>query len=421
MDIFIIVILLILSALLSASETSLTDVNRSRLRELADDGSKRAKMAIKITDDFDKTQAAILLLDTVANLSVTVIAAVYTVRTYGEDYLPAGVALMILAVVLVGEVLPKGIAGEVSLKLCLLTAYPLNILSNLLFPVTWVLLLLKRSVLRLFGDKNEEPAVTERDLIDIIDEIEDEGVMDEAETDLVKSAVEFGDITVNDILIPRVNIFALDVTSTVEEVKDAFLKTNYSRIPLYKDTVDNIVGIIHEKNFYKLYLSGRRDFRSIIRKPTYIFELTSISDILEVMQKSKTHMAVVVDQYGGTQGIVTLEDIIEELVGEIYDETDEEDHSCVKIGENEYEVTADMSIRDFLDFIDLPDHEIETECTSIGGLIMEELDHIPEVGEVVECDILKITVCMADEQRIDRVKILVAPPADRDEESEEKE
>lgn len=419
MDIFIIVILLILSALFSASETALSAVNKSRLRELEEKGNKRAKMAIKISENFDKTLTTILIGNNIVNLSASAIATVVVTKRFGAEYIALGTAAITVLVILFSEILPKNMATEFPLKFCLFIAYPLKWLSVIFAPIVWILIGFKNLVIKLCGGKNNEPTVTERDLIDIIDEIEDEGVMDESETDLVKSAVEFSDITISEILIPRVNILAVDIEDTIDEIKEVFLSSHFSRIPVYEKTIDNIVGIIHEKNFYSMYLAGGRDIKTIIQKPLYIFEMTSISDIMNEMQRAKSHMAIVVDQYGGTQGIVTMEDIIEELVGDIYDETDEEDNSCVKTGENEYEVSADVSIRDFLEFIELEDEEIETDCTSIGGLVMENLDHIPNPGESVECAFFSITVISADEQRIDRVKIVVTPPKDEDVEENE--
>lgn len=415
----IIVAHLIISALFSASETAFAAVNKSRLRELEEKGNKRAKMAIKILEKFNNTLTTVLICNNIVNMSASAIVTVIVTKNLGEGYVALGTAVITALVILFTEILPKNMATEFPLKFCLFIAYPLNFVCVLFSPLVWILIKLKDLVIKLCGGENNEPTVTERDLIDIIDEIEDEGVMDESETDLVKSAVEFSDITISEILIPRVNILAVDIEDTIDEIKEVFLSSHFSRIPVYEKTIDNIVGIIHEKNFYSMYLAGGRDINTIIQKPLYIFEMTSISDIMNEMQRAKSHMAIVVDQYGGTQGIVTMEDIIEELVGDIYDETDEEDNSCIKTGENEYEVSADVSIRDFLEFIELEDEEIETDCTSIGGLVMENLDHIPEPGESVECAFFNITVISADEQRIDRVKIVVTPPKDEEDDEDE--
>ena len=421
MDVFIIVILLILSALFSASETALSSVNKVRLRSYADDGSKRAKMAIKLTDNFDKTLTTILIGNNVVNLASTTVATVMITVRFGAKYVAASTAVMTVLVIIFGEIIPKNIANEFSEKVSMFIAYPLYGLLVILTPLVWLLIKLKNLVIKLCGGSEDSPTMTEEELKYIIDEIEDEGVLDENESDLVKSALEFSDITISEILIPRVNISAVEIDQTPEEIKDAFITSHFSRLPVYEKTIDSIVGIIHEKNFFDMYLNGRRDIREIIQKPLYIFELTTISDIMQQMQREKTHMAVVVDQYGGTQGIVTMEDIIEELVGEIYDETDEEDTSFVKLGEDEYEVSADLSIRDFLDNIGLSPDVIETDCNSIGGLVMENLDHIPDPGEEASCGRFRFKVVSVDEQRIQRVHISVLPEQTDDEEPEKEE
>ena len=421
MDVFIIVILLVLSALFSASETALSSVNKVRLRSYADDGSKRAKMAIKLTDNFDKTLTTILIGNNVVNLAATTVATVMITAHFGAKYVAVSTAVMTVLVIIFGEIIPKNIANEFSETVSMAIARPLYCLMVILTPLVWLLIGLKNIVIKLCGGSNDSPTMTEEELKYIIDEIEDEGVLDENESDLVKSALEFSDITISEILIPRVNISAVEIEDDPDSIKDAFLSSHFSRLPVYEKTIDSIVGIIHEKNFFDMYLNGRRDIREIIQKPLYIFELTPISDIMQQMQRSKSHMAVVVDQYGGTQGIVTMEDIIEELVGEIYDETDEEDTSFIELAENEYEVSADLSIRDFLDNIELDPDEIETDCNSIGGLVMESLDRIPEPGEEVDCGRFHIKVVSVDEQRIERVRISVSPEETDDDTNEKDE
>lgn len=409
MDIFIIVILIILSAVFSASETAFSSVNKVRLKSYAEEGNKRAKMAIKITDNFDKTLTTILIGNNIVNLAATTVATVWITDHFGAIYVPASTAVMTVLIIIFGEIIPKNIANEFSEGFSMIISYPLYGLITVMTPLVWLLIKLKNLVIKLCGGSKDQPSMTEEELKYIIDEIEDEGVLDENESDLVKSALEFSDITISEILIPRINISAVEIDQSPEEIKDAFITSHFSRLPVYEKTIDSIVGIIHEKNFFDMYLNGRRDIREIIQKPLYIFELTPISELMKQMQHAKTHMAVVVDQYGGTQGIVTMEDIIEELVGEIYDETDEEDTSFVKLGEDEYEVDAGLSIRDFLDKIGLDPDVIETDCTSIGGLVMENSDHIPEPGEECDCGRLHLKVVSVDEQRIERVRITVNP------------
>lgn len=422
MDVFIIVILLMLSAFFSASETALSSANKVRLRSYADEGNMRAKMAIKVTDNFDKTLTTILIGNNIVNLASTTVATVMVTRIFDNPIMiPVSTAVMTVLVIIFGEIIPKNIANEFPEKVSMFVVYPLSWIMFIMTPLVWLLICLKNLVIAICGGSKDSPSMTEEELKIIIDEIEDEGVLDENESDLVKSALEFSDITISEILIPRVNIQAVEIDDDPDSIKDAFITSHFSRLPVYEKTIDSIVGVIHEKNFFDMYLSGKRDIREIIQKPLYIFGLTPISDIMKQLQRAKSHMAVVVDQYGGTQGIVTMEDIIEELVGEIYDETDEEDTSFVKLAEDEYEVSADFKIRDFLDNIGLDSDEIETDCDSVGGLVMENLDRIPEPGEEVDCGRLHFYVVSVDEQRIQRVRISVMPEESSDEDEEEDE
>ena len=222
----------------------------------------------------------------------------------------------------------------------------------------------------------------------------------------MRSALDFDEITINSIFVPRVSVAAVDVEDDIEEIKDLFLKTKYSRLPVYEKDIDHIIGVIHQADFFEMYVSkGKKDIRRILNEPIYITESRKISETLKIMQKEKVHMAVVLDQYGGTAGICTLEDIIEELVGEIYDESDEEDTSFIKISENECEVSAELSISDFLERFGLEENAIETERHSVGGWIMELLDRIPEEGERIFSPPFEMEIHMQDEQKIGRVKI----------------
>ena len=329
MDIFIIVVLLLLSAVFSASETAFSAAKDTRLRAIAQDGGKRAKLAIKISESFDKALTAILIGNNIVNLAAASVATLMVTNRFGAQYVAVGTAVITVLVIIFGEILPKNLAKECPETFCLFIAYPIWWMITVFTPLVWLLIKLKNLVVKLVGGENDQPSMTEEELKLMIDEIEDEGVLDESESDLVKNALEFSDISVSEILIPRVNIAAVEIGDDVETIKEVFITSHFSRLPVYEKTIDSIVGIIHEKNFFDMYLHGRRDINEIIQKPLYIFGLTSISDIMKEMQRSKSHMAVVVDQYGGTQGIITMEDIIEELVGEIYDETDEEDTSFV--------------------------------------------------------------------------------------------
>ena len=406
MDIALIAVLLMLSAICSATETAFSSCNRIRLKKMADSGSKSAAKALNICDNFDKALTAILIGNNVVNIASSALATVFFTEKFGAGSVGLATAVMTVLVLIFGEILPKSLAKESAESFSVFMATPLAAFMFIITPLIWIFTGIKQLVVKLVGSKNEAPSVTEEELKYIIEEIEDEGVLEEQESDLVRSALDFDEITINSIFVPRVSVAAVDVEDDIEEIKDLFLKTKYSRLPVYEKDIDHIIGVIHQADFFEMYVSkGKKDIRRILNEPIYITESRKISETLKIMQKEKVHMAVVLDQYGGTAGICTLEDIIEELVGEIYDESDEEDTSFIKISENEYEVSAELSISDFLERFGLEENAIETERHSVGGWIMELLDRIPEEGERIFSPPFEMEIHMQDEQKIGRVKI----------------
>ena len=271
----------------------------------------------------------------------------------------------------------------------------------------WILtpvIFLFNQLAKLVTSKDEEPSVTEDELKVIVEQIEEEGVLEEQESDLVRSALEFDEITVTEVLVPRVNIVAVQKDTPIEEVKQIFLRERYSRLPVYDETLDDIIGFITEKDFFGLLEEGGTSLRKIIQKIIRLPEFARISDILGTMQRNKSHIALVIDQYGGTKGMVTLEDIIEELVGEIYDEADEIVPMITRVDANSYDVSGEYSIGDLCDALELSEDSIETECTSLGGWVMELFGHIPEVGESYTGEWFTLRVIAATEQKIERVR-----------------
>ena len=385
MKVVIIAVLLMLSAICSATETAFSSCNRIRLKKLADDGNKSAKKAMNICDNFDKALTAILVGNNVVNISSSSLATVLFTEKFGKGSVGLATVVMTVLVLIFGEILPKSLAKENSERFSILMAAPLSAFMFIITPITAIFMGIKSGVSKLVGNKNSEPSVTEEELKYIIDEIQDEGVLEEQESELVRSALDFDEITISEILVPRVNIEGVELHEDMESIKKRFVQTKFSRLPVYDKDLDHIVGLIHQSDFFEMYLKGKTDISLIMNKPLYITENRKISEILKQMQRKKVHMAVVLDQYGGTEGICTLEDIIEELVGEIYDESDEEDTSLVKISDGVYEASAELSVSDFLDRIGLPEDTIETERTSLGGWIMDMLDRLPEQNEVISC------------------------------------
>lgn len=407
MKIAIIVFLVVMSAVFSATETAYSSANLIRLKNLANSGKKTAKTAVKIIEKYDKALTAVLIGNNIVNIAASSIATVVFSSAFGANGVAAATLVMTIVVLIFGEVLPKNFAKENAERFCLFMAYPLNALMFVFTPIIAFFVMLKNLLSRLFKNKNKQPSVTEEELMYMIEEIEDEGVLEEQESNLVRSALEFDETLVEEILIPRVNVIAIDKNEDIEIIKDCFFENSYSRFPVYDETIDNIIGILHQNDFCKLYFDGGKDIVPFLKKPLFVSEYQKISDTLKAMQREKVHMAVVLDEYGGTSGIVTLEDIIEELVGEIYDESDDEDTSFVKISDNKYDVSADLSISDFAERIGIDEEEFETDCNSLGGLFMDTLHRVVRINDTVEYKMLRLTATKIEDQWIERIAVEV--------------
>lgn len=405
MEIVIIAILIAFSAIFSSTETAFSSVNKIRMKNLAASGNKKAALVMKIKDSFDKALTAILVGNNIVNIASTSIATAAFTRLLGEGSVGIATAVMTVVILVFGEVVPKSLASEHAESIAMAMAAPLYGLIVLFTPIIFFFSCLKKALSGLIGDKNSQPSVTEEELMYLVEEIEDEGVLEEQESDLVRSALQFDEITIEEILVPRVNIAAVEISDSIEKIKDVFFSENYSRLPVYENNIDNIVGIIHQSDFYKMYINGGSSIKEIMNKPLYTSKHKHISQCLLEMQKAKVHMAVVVDQYGGTEGIVTLEDIIEELVGDIYDEGDEEDRTFVKLSDGLFEVSGDLSIADMLEKMELPENLIETDRNSVGGFFTDLLEHIPEKGEVAVSGIFTFTALEANEQKVSRIRV----------------
>ncbi|MBZ4671465.1 MAG: Hemolysins containing domain [Oscillospiraceae bacterium] len=396
----LIVVLLLLSGFFSASETAFASVNRIRLKNYAAKGDKRAAKALEISENYDRTITAILVGNNIVNIASASLGTIVFTELFGDGGVGIATAAMTVLVLVFGEILPKSIAKENAEGVALSFAGILNLAIMLLTPLTWIFSKIKLFASKLVFSGEERPSVTEDELKYIIDEIEDEGVLEEQESDLVRNALEFDEILVGEVLVPRVNVVAVEKNQPVSEIEELFLNEMYSRMPVYEKSIDKIIGIINEKDFFKMRAGGGNSIEGIISKTLYFSELRPISEVLREMQKKKIHLAVVLDQYGGTQGIVTMEDIIEELVGEIYDENDEITPMLKKVSDNVYEVSAELSIYDMLEELELPEDIIESSSTSMGGWAMELFGRIPEEGDVITDGIFKVTVLKTDEQRI---------------------
>lgn len=412
--IILVVVMMIFSALFSSTETAFSSVNKLRLKNYASQGNKKASRALKLANKFDDVLTAVLIGNNIVNIATSSVSTLIFIDLIGSNGAAVSTVVVTVVVLVFCEVLPKSYAKKNAEKLALAFAAPLSVLVTIFKPFVVALNGLS-SIISRGGE--DAPSVTEDELKYMIDEIEEQGVIEEQESELVKSALEFDEITVSEILIPRVKVVGVEIGMSLDEIKELFITEMYSRLPVYEKSLDDIVGMITNKAFFKMLTEGGNDINDIIQDVTHIADTKLISETMRDMQRSKVHLAVVTDQYGGTKGIVTLEDIIEELVGEIYDEDDEIVSSARMISENMYEVAGDMSISRLLERLDLDDDLIQTDYTSVGGWVTDVMEHIPESGETAETGIFRITVAAVNEQTVEKVILEILDVQD-DEETE---
>ncbi len=415
-----IIVLIFLSAFFSASETAYTSANKIRLKSKAENGSKAAERALKIIHRYDKTLTTILIGNNIVNILTSSLATVMFIDLLKDNDKGSLVSTVVVTVVVLifGEILPKTIAKSHAETFSCAISGIMTFLMTIFTPLSAFFILLQRGANKLFSSKNKEVSMTEQELISIIDEIEDEGVLEEQEGSLVRSALVFDETIVSQIITPRVNIVAVEVNAGEEKVKELFLKEQYSRLPVYEKTVDHIVGVITQHDFFERMVKGESfNISEIMQDTLHIPSLMKISDVLKQMQKNKIHLAVVVDQYGGTEGIVTLEDIIEELVGEIWDESDEVTAPVKFISETVFETTGDVLQNDFNRFFEARamDYKINTESNTVGGWLFELFGRIPEVDDSIRTDDFNITVKSLVDFRIGTIQFEILSADKKDE------
>lgn len=402
--IVLVIVMMIFSALFSGTETAYSSVNKLRLKNYEAQGNKKAAKALKLANKFDDVLTAVLIGNNIVNIATSSVSTLIFVDWFGASGAGISTAVITILVLIFCEVLPKSYAKRNAEKLALLFATPLSALITVLKPFVWIL-----NTMSSVFKGGDSPTVTEDELKYMIDEIEEEGIIEEQESELVKSALDFDEITVNEILIPRVKVIGVEITDSVESIKELFSNEMYSRMPVFEKSLDNIIGIITNKAFFKMLVEEKSDIHEIIQEVPHIADTNLISEAMKFMQKAKVHLAVVTDQYGGTKGIVTLEDIIEELVGEIYDEDDEIITNIVQIAENKYEVMGDTSISDLLEIPEIDSAFIDTDYTTAGGWVTDVMEHIPESGETVESGIFRLTALEVNENKVEKIIIEILP------------
>lgn len=422
-DVILIIILVALSAFFSASETALSSANKIRLKSMADNGSRGAERALRVIKKYDKALTTILIGNNIVNIATSSIATLLTIQLMNNITAGAGDAygslvstIAVTVIVLIfGEVLPKSIAKDNAERFAIGISAIISFLMIIFTPFSALFILMKKGVAKLFRTK-ETVSMTEEELKVMIDEIEDEGVLETQESNLVRSALEFDEITVDEIITPRVSIVAVDITEDVTAVREKFLSEEYSRMPVYEKTLDNIVGIITEKDFFKAYEKYGTDFSisSILQQTTYLPHMLKISEVLRTMQKEKCHISVVLDQHGGTLGIVTMEDILEELVGEIWDESDEIKAPVTAVSDRCFEIYGDVSLNSLRRYFNTHDIDIEinSEAHTAAGWILELFGSIPKNGDTTESEDFIVTILEAESLRVNKIRFEIKEKKD---------
>lgn len=412
----ILLVLLILSAFFSGSETALTAINKLRMRSLADDDVSGAKKALKLIDDPTKMLSALLIGNNVVNISASALATTMAIDIWGNKWVGLATGVLTLIVLIFSEITPKSISAIKAEKIALRIAGPILLFTKLLTPVIFIINKICNGVMRLFHiDPNEKPtSMTENELRTILEVSHEEGVLESEERRIITNVVDFGDSLAKDVMVPRIDMSFASVDLNYDELVQLFSVDKYTRLPVYADNRDNVIGIVNLKDVF-FYNGRKEDFNivDIMREPYFTYEFKKTSELLIEMRKESISLAIVLDEYGATAGLITIEDLLEEIVGEIRDEYDEDEEDCIKeVADNEYIVDGNTKLDDINDVLGL---DIESsDYDSIAGHIIYLLDHLPEEGESVTDNNVTYTVVSVDKNRIDKVHILIANNKDTD-------
>ena len=404
-----ILVLVLMSGFFSSTETAFSCSNKIKLRALASNGNKRAKRVLDLTENnYDRFISSVLIGNNIVNLSATTLATLMFAKLIADASTSAIVStiVMTVGVLIFGEITPKFIAKAYPEKVSI-AFYPIiTFFIYLFYPLNLIFSCWKWLLSKIFRFKNED-VVTEDEIMTIVEEAEEDGTLKEEETELIRSVIEFDDLEVGDILVPRVNIVGIEIGSSMDAIKEIFLNEGYSRIPVYRESVDTIIGTIHEKDFFKAYMHGKKGIDGILQNAYYTTEHVKISNLLKELQKKKVHLAVVLDEYGGTLGIVTLEDILEELVGEIWDEHDEEINYFKQLSEKIFVVDGNAPMNDVLEFFEIENKEDDFEANTLSGFVIEQLEEIPRTGAKLTYKNLEMEVMKSTVRKVQQVKITV--------------
>ena len=430
-----IVVCILLSAFFSSSEMAFSACNTVRLENISEEkskGYKNARTALRVTRHFDSALSAILIGNNLVNIAASSLASVLLLLVLGSDgYTWLSTIILTILIIIFGETIPKIYTKKNATSVAMKASKPVIVLMIVFKPVIWVIVGLVKLLTLPIRQQKEDSDESVEELQSIIETAEDEGIIDEADSNLMQAAIDFSDISASEAMTARVDVHAIDIDDSWSEIRKAIEESPYSRIPVYQDSIDNIIGILHLNMVFKALTDYEEntlfkasddqdedicpiDLRSLLMPPCYVYKAMKLPKVLNVLKSAKQHLAIVTDEYSGTLGVISMEDVLEQIVGEIYDETDVVDPEIVKKNENEFEVDGDLSISDFVELAGLDEDVFEAESETAGGWVVEKLGHFPTAGETLETEGLSITVLSMDGLRVEKILVKILDPAGRE-------
>ena len=398
----------LLSGFFSGSEMAYSSCNQMRLEKLRDDGSKRAGVALKLCEGFDNTLSAILIGNNLVNIAASSLGVVLVnILTGGDGKSWLSTLIITVLIIIFGETIPKITAKKNANRLSLRCAYLLNGLRIALTPMIWLVVkLIGLLTLGMEGEKDEDPDEAVEELQSIIETAEDEAVLDEDQSELVQAAIDFAEISASEVMTARVDVVAIDIDDDWEDILAVIEDAPYSRLPVYEGSIDNVIGVLYLNHFLKAMADdGRADIRALLMPPCYVYKTMKLPAVLSSLKRAKQHLAVVSDEYGGMLGVLSMEDVLEQIVGDIWDETDTVEQEVVERGADEYEVDGDMSISDFLELTGIDEDSFEAESETVGGFAVGSFGHFPEPGDSFDFQDYSVTVLSMDGHRVEKLLV----------------
>ena len=404
----VIAVLIIISAYFSGTEIAFAGLNKVRLKNMANNGNRSAEKTLALSENFDRILSTVLIGNNIVNIAAASIATVIFVNYFGEKGAWISTVVMTVLVLIFGEISPKVIAKDASESFAMFSTPILKILMFIFWPLHVVFGLWKKLIAKIIRTPSRK-SFTEEELITIVEEAETEGEIDEHESKLIRSAIEFNDLDAEEIITPRVDIVAVSETTPADKIKQTFFKNRFSRLPVYRQSIDHIIGVIHEKDFLRNLIDKKEPIKNIIKPIISASPDVKISVLLRRLQQSKSHIAVIIDEFGGTEGIVTLEDILEELVGEIWDEHDEVIESFTEVEQNKFLVNANTDLDDFFEKFGLGKIPADFEIQKVSGWVIQMIGHIPNIGDRFTYSNISVSVVKTDYRRVLEIEVVVVP------------